>query len=114
VLYFHQKNSLRLHELKASPLKQDNYKLVKETLSTLRWQIKKDNIGFIEAFTDNFGFWTWTDQMVSVIITDNKIFLNSICNVDTYATQAIAWGQNRRNIRRFKETFKLIAAKHIS
>ena len=114
LLYLHQKNSLRLVELETSLSKQDNYKAVKATLQELKWQIKVDNKGFIEAYTDNFGIFTWADQMFSVVITDGRIFINSICNVDTYATQAISWGQNTRNVRRFTQTFEHLSTMQFS
>lgn len=65
--------------------------MAKEVLRTLKWHIRIDNKGFIEANTDSFGYRTWADQMISIIITDYKILINSICNVDIYATQAITW-----------------------
>lgn len=71
----------------------------------LGWDVKVDNKGYIEAYTGDFGFWTWTDQMISILIDDNKIMFNSIGNVDTFATQPFSWRQNLRNIKQFKETF---------
>ncbi|RTL60261.1 MAG: hypothetical protein EKK37_05335 [Sphingobacteriales bacterium] len=114
LLYLHQKNSLRLTELETNLSKQDNYKAVKATLQELKWQIKVDNKGFIEAYTEIFGIITWADQMFSVVITDNRIFINNICNVDTYATQAIAWGQNTRNVKRFTRTFEHVSTMQFS
>jgi len=114
IAYMNLRQELRLTELKTSLSKHDNYKMTKETLKTLGWQVKVDNKGFIEAYTDNFGFWTWTDQMVSVFIEDKRIMFNSVCNVDTFATQAFSWGQNSRNKKQFAETFELIATKQSS
>jgi hypothetical protein len=114
LLYLHQKKSLRLTEIETNLSKQDNYKAVKAILRELKWQIKVDNKGFIEAYTDNFGIITWADQMFSVVITDDKILVNSICNVDTYATQAISWGQNARNIKQFKRAFEHVATMQFS
>lgn len=111
-LFVKQTKSLFLKELETSFTKQDNYKIAKETLQILKWHIRIDNKGFIEANTDSFGFLTWTDQMISILITDNKILLNSICNVDTYATQAITWGQNTRNMKKFIGTFERLSTKY--
>ena len=97
LFYLSQRQLLRLHQIDTTFSKNDNYKIVKETLHTLGWHIKVDNKGFIEAYTDNFGFWTWTDQMISVLISDNVVLFNSIGNVDTYATQAISWGQHYKD-----------------
>lgn len=112
--YISKRQELRLKEIQTTLSKQDNYTGVKDTMKVLGWHIKVDNKGFIEAYTDNFGIWTWTDQMVSVLIGDNKILFNSIGNVDTYATQAFSWGQNSRNIKQFRETFELLTKKQSS
>lgn len=109
LFYVGQKRLLQLRQIDTRFAKQDNYKIVKETLLTLGWDIKVDNEGFIEAYTNNSGFWTWTNQMISIIITDNTVLFNSIGNVDTYATQAISWGQHSRNRKQFRDTFELIA-----
>jgi hypothetical protein len=109
--YFNKRQELRLREIQTTLSKQANYHFVKDTLKVLGWHIKVDNTGFIEAYTDNFGFWTWRDQMVSILIEDNKISFNSINNVDTYATQAFSWGQNSRNIKQFREIFELLVTK---
>jgi hypothetical protein len=114
ITYLNLRRELRLTELKTGLSKHDNYKTTKEALKTLGWHIKVDKKGFIEAYTDNFGFWTWTDQMVSVFIEDNRILFSSVCNVDTFATQAFAWGQNTRNKKQFAETFELISEKQSS
>lgn len=112
--YINQRQLLKLKQINTDFLKPDNYKIVKDTLHTLNWRIKVDNKGFIEAYTNNFVFWTWTDQMISIVITDNKILFNSIGNVDTYATQLFSWGQNTRNIKQFKSMFELLETKHSS
>jgi hypothetical protein len=107
LIYYNKTKELRLTELHTVYAKQENYTVVKQTLKTLGWRIKIDNKGFIEAYTNNFGLWTWSDQMFCVFITDNKILYTSLVNVDTFATQAITWGQNSRNKRKFKEYFEL-------
>ncbi len=88
VLFFiNQRRLLQLKQINTNFSKHTNYHLVKETLKVLSWHVKVDNKSFIEAYTDNFGFWTWTDQMISVFIADNKILFNSIGNVDNFAAQ---------------------------
>ena len=114
ISYLNLRRELRLTELKTGLSKHDNYKTTKETLKTLGWHIKVDNKGFIEAYTDNFGVWTWTDQMISIFLEDNKIMYNSVCNVDTFATQAFSWGQNTRNKKQFADTFELILTRQSS
>ena len=106
LLYIHQKNSLRLIGLETSLSRERNYQAVKATLKELKWKIKVDNKGFIEAHIDNFGIFNGSDQMFSVVITENRILVNSISNVDTYVSQAITWGQNFRNLIEFKKKFE--------
>jgi hypothetical protein len=114
VIYLSQRRLLRLASIETNHSKSANYMLAKETLKTLGWRIKVDNKGFIEAYTNNFGFWTWTDQMISIFISDNKILYNSIGNVDSFATQAVSWGQNLRNRKRFRNALGILATKHSS
>ena len=109
LIYFNKRQELRLKDVHTNLPKSENHKIVRATLKQLGWQVKVDNKGFLEAYTDNFGFFTWTDQMISVLIDDNKISFNSIGNVDTLATQGFSWGQNIRNKRQFIETFELLA-----
>lgn len=106
LIYLNKRQELRLREVHTRFSKQGNYQTVKAALKILAWHIKVDNKGYIEAYTDNFGFWTWTDQMISVLPTDNAIYFTSIGNVDTYATQAFSWGQHSRNIKQFRRTFE--------
>jgi hypothetical protein len=109
-----KRSELRYSEIETGKPLADNYKAVKETLKVLGWQLSLDKRRFLEAFTNNFGFWTSTDQMITIIISDNKILYNSIGNVDTYATQLISWGQHSRNRSQFKETLGLILSRQHS
>jgi hypothetical protein len=70
----------------------DNYSIAKDAIKTLNWKIRIDNRGFIEAFNDytSFGRTTGKD-MISIIITENKILINSIGNVDGVSDWQIAF-----------------------
>lgn len=114
LIYFNKKQELRLIEIHTNLSKLNNHTVVTETLKQLNWQIKVNNKGFIEAYTDNFGFFTWTDQMVSVLIDEKRVIFNSIGNVDSFATQGFSWGQNIRNKRLFAKTFEILATKQSS
>lgn len=114
LIYFNKRQALRLKDIHTNLPKSENYKIVRATLKQLGWQIKVDNKGFLEAYTDNFGFFTWTDQMISVLIDDKKISFNSIGNVDTFATQGFSWGQNIRNKKQFTETFEHLSKRQSS
>jgi hypothetical protein len=47
--------------------------------------------------------------MVSIVITEGKVLFNSISNVDSYATQVVTYGENKRNMEKFAETFELLS-----
>lgn len=114
LIYINKSQELRLKNIQTNLSKSENYKIVRATLKQLGWQVKIDNKGFIEAYTDNFGIFTWTDQMISVLIENKKISFNSIGNVDTFATQGFSWGQNIRNKKHFIETFELLSTRQSS
>ena len=114
LIYFNKRQELRLKDIHTNLSKSENHKIVRATLKQLGWQVKVDNKGFLEAYTDNFGFFTWTDQMISVLIDEKKISFNSIDNVDTFATQGFSWGQNNRNKKQFTETFELLSTRQSS
>lgn len=114
LIYFNKRQELRLKDIHTNLPKSDNYKIVRATLKHLGWQIKVDKKGFIEAYTDNFGRFTWTDQMVSILIVNDKIAFNSIGNVDSFATQGFSWGQNIRNKKKFAQTFELLTPRQSS
>lgn len=101
VLFIKQYRSLNLKEIFTGLTKEENHQLVRDALRALGWSVKINNKGFIEAYTNEWGWWTWVDQMISIAITDNEILFNSISNVDSFATQAFTWGQNWRNKRNF-------------
>ena len=111
-LFLKQVKLLKLTELTTPFAKSENYKIAKETVRTLQWSIKIDTKGFIEAYTKSEDFWSNQDQMFSIVITDNRILVNSIWNVDTYSATPISWGQNSKNVKKFKEVFQLISSNY--
>ena len=111
--YLGKNRELVLREIETGLAKEQNHELVKDVLGQLNWRIKVNNKGFIEAYTNNQGFWTWSNQMVSVLITDNRIMFNSIYNPDSYRSQAITWGQNFRNRKKFRDLIEQLATQRI-
>lgn len=75
--------------------------------------IKADGKGrlfkFIEAYNSNRDIRTWGNEMVSIVLLDNKILLESICNLTALNQLVFKFGKNRQNIDKFMETFELIA-----
>lgn len=109
LVFYSQYTLLKFKQINTNLSKKRNYDLVKATCRALRWQVKIDNAGFIEAYVKSSGIWTWSDQMFTVVITDHLILFNSISDVDDYRTQPFTWGQNGRNKRAFIKMFDLLS-----
>ena len=115
LLFVGQKKALNLKEIATGLSKQDNHLLVKETLKELKWSIKINNKGYVEAFIDNSGFFAqFVNQMFVIAITDGKILFTSIGNVDDAGSYSISWWKDLKNMDSFKKTFILLRAKHFS
>lgn len=80
--------------------KKKNYRMVINVLNKLNWAIKKDTDNLIEAYTSaNVGL-TWGSDMVTMLIDDNRILVNSLSNLDVVKNQAFfTFGKLRRNTR---------------
>lgn len=106
LVFYSQYALLKFKQINTNLSKQKNHDLVKATCRVLKWRVKVDNVGFIEAYIESSGIWTWSDQMFTVVISDNLILFNSISDVEDYQAQAFTWGQNGRNRRAFIKAFK--------
>jgi hypothetical protein len=95
--YWYQNNKLWLRGYETLLPKADNYRIVKKALKQLQWPIKIDNQGFLEAKNSSQDIRTWGDEMISIVITDRKILVNSICNLDGHKLQIFSFGKNKEN-----------------
>ncbi len=87
------------------------YKIAKLTLETLQWPIYKHaNNKYFQATNPFRDIRTWGDEMITVVVVDNKILINSICNLDygRMAQAGLSFGKNKQNIRKFIDTFNLL------
>jgi hypothetical protein len=108
-IFFNQYFGLRFTKLSTTLPKDQSYERAKETIRELKWNLNVDNKGFLEAFNPISDFRTWGDEMISIVIDENQIFINSICNVDDSISQAgLSFGKNRQNIKRFCKIFSSI------
>ena len=106
-----QQRKLILTPFRTSFAKADNYIIAKKTLEALQWIVKEDSLDFIEAYNPQRDIRTWGDEMISLVLLDNEILINSICNL-VYRNQSFfTFGKNQENIARFKEMFQLISQK---
>jgi hypothetical protein len=104
-----QQSKLILSSVKTGFRKQENYILTKKALESLQWTIKDDSLDFIEACNPHRDIRTWGDEMISIVVLDNELLINSICNLE-YRNQAfLTFGKNEQNVSKFKETFELVS-----
>ncbi|HMH24515.1 MAG TPA: hypothetical protein VK563_22195 [Puia sp.] len=109
-IFLNQYNGLKFTKLNTILPKEKNYEIAKETIRQLNWTMQSDSESFLEAFNPYRDFRTWGDEMISIVIAEHQIMINSICNIDTHQSQAaLSFGKNRQNVRGFCQTFKLIA-----
>ena len=112
LVFFNQYCGLRFTKVNTTLSKEQNYETAKEAIQQLKWSLKVDNKGFLEAFNPFSDFRTWGDEMISIVITEHQILINSIGNVDRSKSQAaLSFGKNRQNIKRFCKAFSSI--KHL-
>ncbi|MEX6690073.1 hypothetical protein QTN47_21370 [Danxiaibacter flavus] len=108
LIYWRQQTKLKLISFDTSMSQSDNYAFVKKTLYALQWTMAQDTSNFIEAYNPHRDIRTWGNEMVSVVILDSQILLNSICNLDAMNQIMFTFGKNRQNVNKFIETFGLI------
>lgn len=107
--YKSQQSQLKLISFATDMSQNDNYGLTKKTLDALQWRVEKDTPNFIEAYNPHRDIKTWGNEMFSIVLMDNQILLNSICNLDAMNQVMFTFGKNRQNIEKFIDTFELIA-----
>ena len=103
-----QQSKLKLTSFETGISKSDNYILTKKTLEILQWKIKEDTSDFIEAYNPNRDIRTWGNEMISIVLLDNQILLNSICNLDTLNQSGFSFGKNQENVDIFITKFQVI------
>lgn len=117
LLLANQYYALRLKEVPTGRPQEQNQLVVRATLEKLGWPVSMDREGFIEAYTPSSfpgDLRTWGAEMVSIVITDDRVLVNSICNLEHSPAQAaFSLGKNGQNVRRFRETFELLTVSRL-
>ncbi len=108
LIFRSQQSKLQLISFFTDLSKTDNYGFSKKTLEILKWTIKEDSQDFIEAYNPHRDIRTWGNEMISIVLLDNQILLNSICNLDALNQVAFTFGKNQENIEKFLKTFQLV------
>ena len=104
-----QEAKLKFISFSTHRTKADNYLLSLEVLQILKWNIGQNSPDFIEAYNPNKDMRTWGNEMISILLLDNKILLNSICNLDLMNQSFLSLGKNEQNVAKFIDSFKVIA-----
>jgi hypothetical protein len=108
-IFFNQYLGLKFTKVNTTLSKEKNYETAKETIRQLKWNLHVDSKGFLEAFNPFSDLRTWGDEMISIVIAEHQILINSICNVDNSLSQAaLSFGKNRQNIKKFRKVFSSI------
>ena len=95
---------LRFYELTTEFNKKENHEFVLAALKKLEWKIGYTSIRFTEAYENSKNWWTWGDNMVTVLIEDNRILINCVTNLDVITTQAgFTFGELTRIVKRLEQ-----------
>ncbi len=108
LVYKSQQRKLKLAHFNTGLSKIENYYLSKKVVDILGWTIKENNQDFIEVYNPHRDFRTWGNEMISIVLLDNKILLNSICNLDRLNQVAFSFGKNKENIENFINEFEVL------
>lgn len=108
VLWLPYKNSeLKFFAISTKYNKSRNYKISVKAIKKLNWTIKADSVSFIEANTSSTIGLTWGSDMIFILIDDQKILVNSICDLERIKQQSFfTFGKLRRNVKSFVEAVK--------
>ena len=95
----YKRKELKFSEIITGSKKEENHEIVTRTLKKLDWYIKLNHLYFIEAFAGPKITTTWGNEMVSILIDENRISINCICNVDIFRNQAFfTFGRLKKKI----------------
>ena len=96
IFYLLQKKRLQFKIVETELNIKEVYKVVDETAIELEWAINKRKNSYIIASTNpKFTSGSWGEQ-ITVIYTENKILVNSICDLNK-KTSLVSMGRNKKN-----------------
>ncbi|MGB8190634.1 MAG: hypothetical protein WCF67_01890 [Chitinophagaceae bacterium] len=128
-IFINQYRGLRLRTFETKFLKSKNHELAVKTIKSLKWKMSVNSNGFIEAYSPTVDMKTFgdkliavaevismvsgegsrEDEMISIVITDNQVLINSISNVNSGSPLDFPFGKNKRNVKRFIDRFEALA-----
>ncbi len=113
ITYKSQQRKLKLISFDTGMSMSDNYATAKKTLDALQWRVAEDTSNFIEANNPHQDIRTWGNEMFSIVLLNNQILLNSICNLDAMNQVGFSFGKNKQNVDKFIQIFELIAQNRV-
>ncbi len=85
-----------------------NTQVIKSTIKNLKWEIASMSTSKFEVINPDTDFRTFGDELITIIPENNKILVNSICNVDGKSSQVFSWGKNKQNIKVLKNEIEKV------
>lgn len=100
LLYLLQKKRLRFKIVETNLSIDEIYKIVDDTAKQLGWILNKKSSTHLTANTNpKFTSGSWGEQ-ITIIFTENKILVNSICDLNKKAS-LVSMGRNKKNEQTF-------------
>jgi hypothetical protein len=101
-LYFLQRNRLKMTIIETKLKQKEIFEIIEQTAEVLEWYPAEiqDYIFLGKTHPNPFKSGSWGEQ-ITILIHNNKILANSICDTDKQ-TSVVSFGRNKRNIQLFK------------
>lgn len=110
LFYLLQKKRLKFKTVDIKLNSDEIFKVFEETAIELDWTINKVGKAYLTASTNpKIYSGSWGEQ-ITIIFTDNKIFINSICDLKK-KTSLVSMGRNKKNVETFINNIKIFLNK---
>jgi hypothetical protein len=107
LLIFRQYRRLNFRKIKMSYTDKDLQHALGKTSMERKWRVEKNRDGFFRAYrVGGDGPWWW-GEMITIIIDDKTIFINSISDPNQTPTPS-SFGNDGKNIRTFIKNLETI------
>ena len=105
LFYFIQNNRLKFKVIQTNLSKEKLLEIIKETGNELEWRTeKKTNDYFINVTNPKWSSGSWGER-ITIIIDNNRILINSICDPDKKSS-VISAGRNKKNVNTLIQNIK--------
>jgi hypothetical protein len=105
ILFIKQKNGLKFYSIPSNLDNKTKNKIIREILREYKWTYIKNEYNYIQVegtgFRDTLDLRTWS-ELLTIVVENDKIEINSICNPDGFFPQVFSFGKNKQNIKDFE------------